>query len=253
MGKTTSKMEMPTEANKPPSDLNILLTNPGYSQIARNILLRLDHKSQLSCRLVSESWKAHIDQPFFWILKCDLKGQTKKLHDAWVYSFQDIEMGSDIEEKAIKCLMEWHRNLTKYYTQERLFGISPIHIAARYGHTDIVKFIVPKVQDFNSAYPFNKYTPIHYAARYGYLEMFRFLASKVDDFNAPKPNGWTPLHLAAWQGHSKIAKAIAIKIDHPNLAVSVPDGWTTIQLAERGGHAEIAQFITEILELKSFF
>ena len=216
MGKTTSKMEMPTEANKPPSDLNILLTNPGYSQIARNILLRLDHKSQLSCRLVSESWKAHIDQPFFWILKCDLKGQTKKLHDAWVYSFQDIEMGSDIEEKAIKSLMQWYLSLTKC-TQEKLLGMTPIHIAAALG----------------------------------YLEMFKFLASKVDDFNAPKLDGWTPLHFASWNGHSKIAKAIAIRIDDPYLAL--PDGQNTIQLAQQGGHTKIAQFITEILELKSLF
>ena len=92
--------------------------------------------------------------------------------------------------------MQWYSKLTKY-TQEKLFGITPIHIAARYGHTKIVKFLVPKVQDFNAAYPLNNYTPLHYAARYNYLEMFRFLASKVDDFNAPKPNGWTPLHLAA--------------------------------------------------------
>ena len=85
-----------TEVNKSPSDLTILMTNPGYSQIARNILLRLDHNSQLRCRLVSQSWKGHIDQPLFWILKCDRKGQTKQLHEAWVDMFQDIEMGSDI-------------------------------------------------------------------------------------------------------------------------------------------------------------
>ena len=88
------------------NELDTLMTNPGFSHIASNISLRLDHESQLRCRMVCQSWKANIDQPHFWILKCDRKGQSKSLHDAWVDLFQDIEKGSAIEEKAIKCLMQ---------------------------------------------------------------------------------------------------------------------------------------------------
>ena len=74
-----------TNVNPTTSGVNVdtLMTNPGYSQIARKILLTLDHQSQLRCRLVCQSWKKQIDRPIFWILKCDQKGQAKSLHDAW--------------------------------------------------------------------------------------------------------------------------------------------------------------------------
>ena len=189
--KTKSEMEnsfgSKTNASAPEEIFHVdtLMTNPGFSHIARNISLRLDHESQLRCRLVCQSWKANIDQPFIWILKCDRKGQSKSLHDAWVDLFQDIEKGSTIEEKAIKCLMQWHRKFTKW-AQKDLAGITPIHIAAFYRHTELVKFLVPKIKNFNTR-KCNGWAPIDYAARWGYLKMFKFLASKIDDFNAPNP------------------------------------------------------------------
>ena len=73
--------------------MDSLMRNPGYSCIARKILWFLDHQDQMACRLVSPPWKAHMDQPSFWIKKCDQRGQSIELHDAWIDLVQRIEEG----------------------------------------------------------------------------------------------------------------------------------------------------------------
>ena len=64
--------------------MNSLMCNPGYSHISQKILWLLDHKNQMICRLVSPAWKAHMDDPYFWIKKLDKKGQSKEIHDGWI-------------------------------------------------------------------------------------------------------------------------------------------------------------------------
>ena len=119
-----------TNVNSTTSGLNMdtLMTNPGYSQIARKILLTLDHQSQLRCRLVCHAWKEQIDRPFFWILKCDQKGQAKSLHNAWNDIFLKIKEGSAIEENVFRLLKKWHKGYN-LWTEEKRAGMTPLHIA----------------------------------------------------------------------------------------------------------------------------
>ena len=78
--------------------MNIVMSNPGFSQIAQNIIWRLDHKSQLNCRMVDQTWKAQVDQPYFWIKKLDYrKGQSKDLNEAWIDLAGKIEKGSSLQ------------------------------------------------------------------------------------------------------------------------------------------------------------
>ena len=48
--------------------------------------------------------------------------------------------------------------------------------------------------------------PIHLAAPYGHTKIVKLLASKIENLNPPKPNGWTPIHLAACFGHTEIVE-----------------------------------------------
>ena len=77
------------------------MKNPGYAHIGQKILNLLNHKDQMTCRLVSPDWKAQMDQAYFWIQKCDKKGQSKELHDAWIDLVQRIERGSHLEQDLV--------------------------------------------------------------------------------------------------------------------------------------------------------
>ena len=50
-----------------------LFENPGFSHIAENIFLFLDHESLLSCQKVCKSWAINLDS-IFWFKKCAQKG-----------------------------------------------------------------------------------------------------------------------------------------------------------------------------------
>ena len=57
-----------------------------------------------------------------------------------------------------------------------------------------------KVENPNAPKP-NGWTPVLLAARYGHTEIVKFLADKVENPNAPNPDGWTPFQLAFFNGH----------------------------------------------------
>ena len=61
------------------------------------------------------------------------------------------------------------------WIEETLDGMTPIHIAATYGHTAIVKFIA-SIEDTNP--------------------------------NNPRTDGWTAIHIAAQWGHVKITRPL---------------------------------------------
>ena len=101
--------------------MNIVMSNPGFSHIAQNIIWRLDLKSQLNCRMVDQTWKAQVDQTYFWIKKLDCeKGQSKVLSEAWIDLAGKIEKGSYLEQELRKCLMIF---FSEYSSGNILLGI----------------------------------------------------------------------------------------------------------------------------------
>ena len=143
------------------------MRNPGYSCIARKILWFLDHQDQMACRLVSPTWKAHMDQPSFWIKKCDQRGQTKELHDAWIDLIQRIEEeGSYLEQELLECLMKWYGKI-KSSKQSELDGYAPIHVAASRGTFSILQFIISYSADAANVPKTSGSKAIHLAAKKG--------------------------------------------------------------------------------------
>ena len=184
-------------------NVNVIVSNPGFSHITERIFGHLDHKSQLQSRLVSQSWNNHVDQLHFWLKKLDKKGQSKELSKAWSDLFQKIETDSCLEEKLRKCLMKWYGNYHKW-GKAQLEGISPIHIAARVGCVELVRFIASYSENPNIAKA-DGWSPIHAAAKNGHTNVLEFLASIVENPNAPNADGWTPIHLAAWKDILKLS------------------------------------------------
>ena len=188
--------------------MDSMVKNPGLSHISENIFLYLDRQSTLSCRLVSQSWKAIVDQPHFWIKKCDQNGQPEDLRNAWIDLAKRIPNGSIQLEDLNFCLLKWHKILTNpcccRMTEEDVDGITPVHIASRFGHIEIVKFMA-------------SITP------YLILKMY---------FNIPKTDGWAPIHLAARFGQTEVVKFF---IDNCDIPKPAPGGRNIIHIGALNG------------------
>ena len=266
---------------EPPCDSNIekITNNPGFSHISSKIFGLLDHKDQLTVRSVCQSWKAHIDEPYFWIKKLDRKGQSKDLRNKWIDLAQRIEKGSTIETHLLHCLKRFHKKI-HIWKPEQLIEITPIHCAvyyqnvdlvkfiasysddlnpakangwtpvmttARNGYTEIFKFLATKLKSLNTPNSVDGWTPLNKAARYGHTAIFKSLASKMKSFNTPNPvDGWTPIQYAAWFGYTEIFKFLVSKIENPN--APTPNGYTPVHLAAKHGHTEIIKILSPYVE-----
>ena len=54
--------------------MELFITNTGLQHIGVAIFKYLDHKTLVMCRLVNRSWKKMVDDPRFWLKKCDQTG-----------------------------------------------------------------------------------------------------------------------------------------------------------------------------------
>ena len=235
--KISSKKEKIQSIN----NMNGLMENLGFSNITKKILLHLDQKDLQACRLVCHSWKMQVDKPHLWIKKCDYKGQSEDLHNAWFDLVRRIEKGSFLEKQLANCLMNWN-GLIHTYSEEELEGITPIHIATRFGFTDIVKLVASCVDDSNAPKS-NGITPMYVAARFGHLDIVKFLGEKIENSYATEVEGSTPIMLAASNGHNELVQYLAKKVENPNEFAS--DGlWSAIFAAVQEGHIDIVKFLT---------
>ena len=174
----TSQISKKAKVSTPPQEIepfhiNTLFKNPAFSHISEKILWFLDHKTQLSCRLVCQSWKAQIDQPRFWIKKCDQEKthcdfwhapQPKYIHHAWIELDGKVEKGSPAEQDFTKLLMKWYgANVgflplkSEYYATSgtsglvrELVGVTPGILASRFGHVHILKVFASYNENINA-------------------------------------------------------------------------------------------------------
>ena len=61
------------------------------------------------------------------------------------------------------------------------------------------------------------YTPIHWAAKNGHTEIVNILAPLTENPNTPDNSGKTPIYWAAYKGHTEIIKILAPMTDNPNV------------------------------------
>ena len=72
--------------------------------------------------------------------------------------------------------------------------MTPLHIAARYGHTEICQFIMINVKEKNPLNE-NRKTPLHLAAGSGHLAVCQLIGTYVKDLHHPglQTNVMSPL------------------------------------------------------------
>jgi len=78
-----------------------------------------------------------------------------------------------------------------------LNGDAPVHLACKGGSLSILKMVLEKSLCKVGCEGSHGNSLLHYAARYGHLEMMQFLIDEGNDVNAENQLTETPLHLAA--------------------------------------------------------
>ena len=188
--------------------------NPGFAHIADEIITHLDHRTLLSCRLVSTSFKKFLDNPKIWLRRCKQVSMSDKDESKWkkVIEFLNNTDGINFDKILNQVTLYLMQMSKSFYNVE-----SPIHCSARMGDLDLLKLAleIEKVetsdqycQDGDLSH---NQTPMHVAAQYDHLEVFKYL-EKYMKFPKRYLKGATvnPLIFSAIiRGHTEIVKYCA--------------------------------------------
>ncbi|XP_024871481.1 uncharacterized protein LOC112454357 isoform X3 [Temnothorax curvispinosus] len=120
---------------------------------------------------------------------------------------------------------------------ENIDGFTPLHVAAKGGHLELVNFLLQNKADVNARNDMYS-TPLHGAAS-NCLEVVSALILNGANVNARSISGITPLHCAVDYGHEKI---VNILLEHgANVNAVDIDNETPLILAAIYGHEEIVK------------
>ena len=130
------------------------------------------------------------------------------------------------------------------YSNARLGGETPLHVAAANGHKDVAGYLIAKGADVNacvSGEANTGRTALHYAASGGYCDLVRLLVAKGADVNAKDAMGMTPLHLAAANGCGDVVELLASS--GADVSAKTDDGWSPLRWAARTDHASVVELL----------
>jgi ankyrin repeat protein len=128
---------------------------------------------------------------------------------------------------------------------------TPLGIAVREGHVDIVRVLLENGADPRRVIGLMRGTPVHEAAFLGNAELIDLIVETSGNGRVPAPeldaqgpyNGLTALHDAVWHGHFDAARTLAKA--GARLDLETHAGLTPRQLALLYGYNEIACFLAE--------
>lgn len=174
----------------------------------------------------------HGDTPLYWA--------SRHAHlnvVGWLLQHPSVSVNSK-DKAGTLCLLVLNLLLLIY----SYIGETPLHVASRYGHTDIVKFLCesgasPNLQDKDLE------TPLHAGTWHGYTEVVRVLCIAGANLGIASIEGETALHVAAVRGCMDIVM-ILCEHDSP-LDFTDIDGFTALQLACKRGHTDIVQYLCD--------
>lgn len=111
-------------------------------------------------------------------------------------------------------------------------GFTPLVIAARNGHLDIVQYLMEKGAQIDKRDNSRKKSALLAAAFKSQDQVAAYLLDHGADINAQAINGFTPLHDAAWVGDYPLVKMLVERGARTDIKNN--DGQTALQCAEIG-------------------
>ena len=123
-------------------------------------------------------------------------------------------------------------------------GNCALHFAARYGHTDAVKFLLERnaelVKIKNDANTCEK-TALHEAAEGGHLEVIKLLLQFKAEVDAQDRWGSTALHIAAETGHAGVLEQLIAS--GASLSIADERGRTSLHRAASAGQKDCVELL----------
>jgi ankyrin repeat protein len=134
----------------------------------------------------------------------------------------------------------------RYHNRNFEHASSALDMAVIKGQLEICKFIMNANKDNKNAKTFtntNGVTTLHLAARYGHLDLCRFIIQNLSDKSPKSIEGWTPFHEAASSGHLKVCKFLMEYVS----GINAGNNWgvTAIHLAAKDNHLKVCKLLIE--------
>ncbi|GMI46236.1 hypothetical protein TrCOL_g280 [Triparma columacea] len=120
-------------------------------------------------------------------------------------------------------------------------GFRPLHFACRSNSVNCVEALLHFGAIVNCKTNNSKLTPLHVAAKHGHPDIVSLLVKKGADVHAMDSGLKAPLHFAAIEGN--VDAAIVLMKAGAKLDEKDADGWSSKQLAEFYGHTTFVEYI----------
>lgn len=210
---------------------------------AKNMMDAPDNKDRTPRKILEEKGDVKILQ---WLYNQTLVKEHLRLTDdrGWTSMHNAAQDGAVNMIQAL-CSTEAKEDLYTFTHS----GLLPIHIAAQYGHLEILKLFDEHMA--LSICDKNNQTPMHIAAQYGHLEIFQWLLKRPQlqqDIFRFNNDGFMPIHLAIRYGQLAIVKVLTESVflnqilDHA--------GRTLMFVAAEFGQTEILDYLFQFEGLK---
>jgi hypothetical protein len=120
----------------------------------------------------------------------------------------------------------------------------PLYYAARHGFRDLAEHLIAEHPEHVNARGGFDVTPIHVAAREGHADILALLLECGADLEGQGGYNQTPLHLAPWSGNLEVGRCL---LDHgANINAREADDWTPLHWAVRRENSfQAVQFLLE--------
>lgn len=133
----------------------------------------------------------------------------------------------------VKALTHRHKESLELVDPEE--GLTPLHLAARAGNTDLVKTILEACANADPSSRDDGLSPLHLACVTDQDAIVKMLLDRGADPLARTTQEMTPLHIAASQGSLNTVELLLSLNEHPDVDLLCVGDWSPLHLASSGG------------------